>query len=49
MDYVDKMSVESILVMLACVIEVIINIAVWVFIYKLIRNFIKRKSNHYYF
>lgn len=49
MDYVDTMIVESILVMLGYVIEVIINIAVWVFIFKLIRNFIKRKSNHNYF
>lgn len=49
MDYVDTMIVESMLVILGYIIEVIINIAVWVFIFKLIRNSIKRKSNHDYF
>ena len=49
MDYTDTILAESMFLMLAYVIEVIINIAVWVFIFKLIRNSIKRKTNRNYF
>lgn len=49
MDYVDTMIVESMVFMLAYVIEIIINIAVWIFIFKLIRNAIKRIANRNYF
>lgn len=49
MDYTDTILVESMFLMLAYVIEVIINIAVWVFIFKVIRNSIKRKTNRNYF
>ena len=49
MDYTDTILAESMFLMLAYVIEVIINIAVWVFIFKVIRNSIKRKINRNYF
>lgn len=49
MDYVDTMIAKSMFTMLYYIIEMVINIAVWVFIFKLIKNFIKRRSNHNYF
>lgn len=49
MDYTDTILAESMFLMLAYVIEVIINIAVWVFIFRLISNSFKRKSNRNYF
>jgi len=49
MDYTDTILAESMFIMLAYVIEVIINIAVWVFIFRIISNSFKRKSNRNYF
>lgn len=49
MNYIDTILAESMFLMLTYVIEAIINIAVWVFIFKLIRNYIKRKINRNYF
>ncbi len=49
MDYTDTILVKSIFLMLTYVIEVIINVSVWIFIFKLIKNSIKRKNNRNYF
>lgn len=49
MDYIDTMMFKSMFYMLTYVVEVIINITVWVFIFRLIGNSIKRKSNRNYF
>lgn len=49
MDYMDMIIDENMAVMLAYFIEVIINVAVWLFIVRLIVNSIKRKNNHKYF
>lgn len=49
MDYTDTILVKSIFLMLTYVIEVIINVSVWIFIFKVIKNSIKRKNNRNYF
>ena len=49
MYYMDDIMVESIFFMIVYILEIIINIAVWIFIFIVIRNSIKRKSNRNYF
>lgn len=49
MDYMDAILFESIIMIVAFLLEVFINITVVVFVFKLVMNFIKRKNNHTFF
>lgn len=49
MEYMDTIITRNIFVMLTYLVELIINIGVWVFIFKLLKNSLKRIQNRKYF